>query len=144
MKHSESSSEQSWRRLLPDLRHYPFTLGCVVLIWYLCLFRPPSVPSLSEIPNLDKVVHTVMYLGTFGVMWIEYSRRHSAISLRRLLLLGIVVPIAMSGVIELVQEYCTTWRGGDILDFLANSLGVLLAACFGKFLLWRKARIPVR
>ena len=140
MKKSESSSKPPRCRFLAILRHYPLTCGCVVLIWYLCLFRPPSVPSLSEIPNLDKVVHVVMYLGTFGIMWWEHARRHATLNLRRGLVLGVVLPILMSGVIELVQEYGTTWRGGDLFDFLANSLGVLLAAVFGKFLFWRNAQ----
>lgn len=38
----------------------------------------------------------------------------------------------MSGVIELIQEYCT-WgqRSGDWLDLAANAAGVTLAAVLG-------------
>ena len=40
--------------------------------------------------------------------------------------------IIMSGVIELIQEYCT-WgqRSGDWLDLAANAAGVTLAAVLG-------------
>ena len=41
----------------------------------------------------------------------------------------------MSGVIELLQEYCTTYRGGDWFDFLANISGVTLATLFSYFVL---------
>jgi len=30
--------------------------------------------------------------------------------------------------VELLQEYCTTYRGGDWLDFAANSVGAILAS----------------
>ena len=37
-------------------------------------------------------------------------------------------PILFSGCVELLQEYCTTYRGGDWLDFAANSVGAILAS----------------
>lgn len=40
---------------------------------------------------------------------------------------AVVLPILMSGAIELAQAYLTTCRSGDWWDFAANSLGVLLA-----------------
>ena len=56
---------------------------------------------------------------------------------------GIIAPVAMSGCIELMQAYCTDTRSGDWLDFLANSIGVGLAALIGLYLLrpliWRKS-----
>jgi hypothetical protein len=42
----------------------------------------------------------------------------------------------MSGVLELLQEYCTGGhRNGDWLDFAANTLGVTLAVGVG-LLMW--------
>ena len=38
-----------------------------------------------------------------------------------------VAPIVMSGLIELAQNYLTTYRSGEWADFIANSTGVLLA-----------------
>ena len=44
----------------------------------------------------------------------------------------------MSGILELLQEYCTGGlRSGDWMDFAANIIGVILAAIFGS-LLYRK------
>ena len=37
------------------------------------------------------------------------------------------VRVLFSGMVELLQEYCTTYRGGDWLDFAANTTG---ADCF--------------
>ncbi len=106
---------------------FPFTLICIALIWYLCLFRAPHVSVLSDIVGFDKVVHVCMYLGTCSVFWAEYARGKFQWSRARLALLAVVFPIAMSGVVELAQEYLTTYRSGDWFDFLANSCGVLIA-----------------
>ena len=43
----------------------------------------------------------------------------------------------MSGLVELAQAYATTTRHGDWLDFAANSVGVLLAAVLGRFVMPR-------
>ena len=52
-----------------------------------------------------------------------------------------LAPIAMSGVLELLQEYCTGGhRNGDWLDFAANATGVTLAAVIGLLILRFRAR----
>ncbi len=113
---------------MPTLfRRFPLTLICVILIWYLCLFSPPSVPEVEQILGFDKLVHITMYLGTCGVFWVEYTRSNLHWNRRPLLFTGVVAPILMSGVIELAQAYLTTYRSGDWLDFAANTTGVLIA-----------------
>ena len=64
-------------------------------------------------PGVDKVVHFCMYGGMSGML----------------------CPIVMSGIIEILQEYCTTYRGGDWFDFLANTCGVIAATAFAWFVL---------
>ena len=112
------------------LRTYPLSLFCIALIWFLCLFKPPST-RLDTIEGFDKVVHIVMYLGTCTVIWWEYLRRHCRLNGKRLLVFAVVLPILMSGIIELTQEYATDCRSGDWADFAANSLGALLGAAAG-------------
>jgi hypothetical protein len=41
----------------------------------------------------------------------------------------------MGGVIELLQENCTDYRGGDWFDFLANSCGVAVATIVAYFVI---------
>ena len=109
------------------LWHFTFTTICVVLIWYLCLFRPPHIRTLEAIPGFDKLVHCSMYLGTCTVFWVEYYYWRIQWGRLRLFLIAVLAPILMSGVIELAQEYLTTYRSGDWADFAANSIGVLLS-----------------
>lgn len=125
------------QKVLLYIRRYPLSLLCIAAIWYLCLFRPPKVESLSGIVGFDKVVHVCMYLGSCSIIWWEYLRSHVGINYKRLLFWALIVPIVMSGVVELAQEYLTTYRGGDWTDFAANSTGALLAALLGQCVLRR-------
>lgn len=111
--------------------HYPFTTVLILVVWYLSFFTPPKT-QLDDVPFIDKWTHIAMYGGTCCVMWIEYLRRHVVIDRMRLLVWAFLAPIMMSGLIELLQAYCTGGRrNGDWLDFAANTLGVALAALFG-------------
>ena len=121
------------------LRRFPLTMLCIAAIWALCLLKPPST-RLDTIDNFDKVVHVTMYLVLGCLWWWEYWRSGLRLRPVRLLLFAVVLPVLMSGLIELVQEYCTATRSGDWADFLANTAGVLLAAAAGRLLLPRLAR----
>ena len=124
------------------LRHfitcYPFSCAMIVIIWVLCFCTPPSTP-LDNISYIDKWEHTLMYLFTCGVIWTEYVRRHKRADGRKLFLWAWLAPVVMSGVIELMQAYCTGGRrSGDWLDFAANATGCTLAALIGILLVkWR-------
>lgn len=123
--------------LIRHIRRYPLTLLCIATVVYLSLFKPPSIDKRFLFTGYDKCVHLLMYGGTCTVLWAEYLRSHLRLSRPKLLVWGIVMPILMSGLIEIVQETMTTYRGGDWADFAANSAGVLMAACVGKFILPR-------
>ena len=126
------------RKFCQFVRKYPLSVLCIVLIWTLS-FIPffPETP-LDDVQFIDKWTHLVMYGGTCSVIWYEYIRRHAALDKRKLFLLAWLAPIVMSGIIELMQEHCTTTRSGEWLDFLANSTGVTLAVPVGLLLFYIK------
>ena len=115
--------------MLYFLKKYPVSLLVIAAVVYLSFFRPPST-DLDGIPNIDKVVHVCMYFGMSGMLWLEFLRAHRRdhTPLWNAWVGALVCPILFSGVVELLQAYCTTYRGGDWLDFAANSLGALLAS----------------
>lgn len=115
--------------MLYFLKKYPVSLLVIAAVVYLSFFRPPST-DLDGIPNIDKVVHVCMYFGMSGMLWLEFLRAHRRdyTPLWHAWVGALVCPILFSGVVELLQAYCTTYRGGDWLDFAANSLGALLAS----------------
>ena len=125
------------------LKKYPMTLLVILVICYLSFFKPPQT-EMETIPGIDKLVHTCMYGGLCFLLWVEYLRTHREPNSRKMFWGGIILPITMSGIIELLQSYCTEYRGGDWVDFAANSLGVILAAMVGYYLLrpliWKKGK----
>ena len=122
------------------IKKYPFSCILIAAIWYLSLlFNAPETP-LDNVLLIDKWVHIVMYGGTFTVLWIEYIRQHQQPDYRKLVIWAFIAPIVMSGIIELLQEYCTETRNGDWLDLLANAIGVALAALIGLVLFRLRSR----
>ena len=122
--------------MLYYIRKYPISLFIIVIVIYLSFFKPPTT-DLSKIPNLDKVVHFCMYGGMSGMLWLEFlwiHRAHKA-PLWHAWLGACLCPILFSGCIELLQEYCTDYRGGDWMDFAANSLGALTASLIAYYLI---------
>ncbi|MBQ8152196.1 MAG: VanZ family protein [Prevotella sp.] len=124
--------------MIQFVRKYPFSFLCILTIWVLS-FVPffPETP-LDDVAFIDKWTHLVMYGGTCSVIWWEYLRKHDTLNKGKLFLLAFLAPILMSGVIELMQEYCTTTRSGEWFDLAANSTGVTLAALLGSLFAYIK------
>ena len=127
--------------MIQYLKKYPLTWLTIAIILYLSFFKPPQT-DMEEIPGIDKLAHICMYGGLCFILWIEYLRTHSAIHWKRIIIGGILLPIAFSGGIELAQSYLTEHRCGDWLDLTGNTTGVLLAALVGYYILrpiiWKK------
>lgn len=123
--------------MLYYLKKYPFSLLVIAVVIYLSFFRPPSMDDFPLFPGVDKVVHFCMYGGVSGMLWLEFLRNHRnfEVPLWHAWIGAVLCPIAMSGVIELLQAYCTTYRGGEWLDFGANVCGVIAATLFAWYVL---------
>ena len=122
--------------MLYYIKKYPVSLLIILTVIYLSFFKPPTT-DLSNIPNIDKIVHVCMYLGMSGMLWLEFLRAHQKgdSPLWHAWVGAFVCPVLFSGMVELLQEYCTTYRGGDCLDFAANTTGALIASLIGYFVL---------
>lgn len=121
--------------LLRFARKYPLSCLCIALTWYLSIwFMPPEFPELENVAFIDKWTHFLMYGGTCTVIWWEYLCHHRRLQAGKLFLLAWLAPILMSGVLELIQEYCTENRAGEWLDLAANATGVTLGTIIGLML----------
>ena len=116
------------------IRQYPVSICIILAVIYLSFFKPPQT-DIGSIP-----VHVCMYFGLSGMLWLEFIRAHrkTHAPLWHAWIGALLCPVLFSGAIELLQEYCTTYRGGDWLDFAANTTGALLASLVGRYLLTRK------
>ena len=120
--------------MLYYIKTYPVSLVIILAVIYLSFFKPPTT-DLGTIPNLDKVVHICMYFGMSGMLWLEFLRAHrrDRTPMWHAWVGAFACPVLFSGAVELLQAFCTTYRGGDWLDFAANTTGAVLAslvACF--------------
>lgn len=120
------------------VRKYPLSILCIALIWILSLIPFFPETPFDEVAFIDKWTHLVMYGGTSSVIWIEFLRSHNTLDKGKLFCWAWLAPIIMSGILELLQEYCTATRGGEWFDFTANATGVTLGALLGMLLAYLK------
>ena len=130
-------------KIVHFVSRYPLSILCVVLIWILSLMPFFPETPFDQVEFIDKWTHLVMYGGTCSVIWWEYLRNHQILDGEKLFFYAWLCPALMSGLLELLQEYCTFGhRNGDWLDFAANTMGVTLGALIGVLMyqLWFKRK----
>ena len=135
--------QEMYKNIINHVRRYPFSVACIVLVWLLSL--TPFFPEtpFDNVQFIDKWTHLVMYGGTTFVIWWEYSRHHQGQQpcWRLLVVWGFLAPILMGGLLELLQAYATTTRNGDWLDFVANTVGVVIGAIIGRLAMVLKSNL---
>lgn len=128
------------KKIFHFVSRYPLSLLCIALIFVLSL--TPFFPEtpLDDVAFIDKWTHLVMYGGTCSVMWWEHARhaqrKASHFSILNFLFFTILFLVALGGLMELLQAYCTTTRSGEWLDFWADSVGTLLGTGVGLTYQW--------
>lgn len=128
--------------MLYFIRKYPLSLLVIAAILFLSLFNPPKT-KLDPITSIDKVVHVGMYLGLELIIWFEYLRHHDNLNRVKILIFGIIAPIALGGLMEIAQMKLTQSRSGEWADLWADTIGVLIGAAIGYFVIqtvFRKKR----
>lgn len=113
------------------LKKFPFTWAVVAVIYFVCLMPVPETP-VQDVPGIDKLVHTGMYGFLCLVIMFERLRmvKSRSLSVKRCFVGLFILPVMMSGSIELLQAYATNCRSGDWWDMAANTLGVIVVWCF--------------
>jgi VanZ family protein len=104
-------------------------------------FPDDDMPSV-QIPNFDKVVHFFFYF-TASVLGCLFGREQTSGKTKKLKVLLITVfgLIIYGIIIEVIQSSFTTYRSGELLDVLANSLGAILGILFIKTLFSKRSQL---
>ena len=119
------------QQMIQFIKRYPFTTVLILGIWVVCLIPIPETP-LSGVTLIDKWTHVVLYTILGCCIWIETVRSRQKLSNKQLFILTFAAPIIMGGLIEIVQATCTGGnRSGEWMDFLADSIGVVLSLLIG-------------
>src|ERR1035437_1361012 len=119
-------------KLVNIFRYYWKSIFIVVLIQYLSFASPVTFERIPTppIPNLDKLVHFLMYAGLTAVLILDFNKhRKSNSNLQFFVLVCIVFPILFGGIVEILQSDYFAPRTGDWFDWLAEISGVLCAWC---------------
>ena len=87
---------------------------------------------LWNIPT-DKIFHFLMFTPYPILFWmiIKYGKKNYRKGLGIYLLI-FTISVTLGGLTEVAQKYMTDSRNGDVMDWLADALGIILAL----FLLW--------
>ena len=113
------------------LTHYRFSCAFIVIIWLLYFIPIPDNP-LSHVRLIDKWTHSVLYLVLGLLILSEQLRAMKKAKLSSLIYWVWLFPIAMGGIIEVLQATCTGGRrSGEWLDFVADGIGSTLALLIG-------------
>ena len=98
-------------------------LGMALAAW---LFIAPDVGPPPAIPFQDKIFHAVAFACLTGPGVLVLPRRY--------LWFWVAHMVALGGGIELVQARAGEGRSGDVLDFAADVLGIVVALAIGRWL----------
>lgn len=88
--------------------------------------NPLDDTQLPPIPHLDKLIHAIMFGGLFGSL--TFDRHRAGMSINRKALIPVAIACIISGACdEFAQQYLTSARAGDIIDFAADCIGITVA-----------------
>jgi VanZ family protein len=113
------------------LKKYRFSIALCALILILCFIDTAELPD-APMTNFDKLVHLLMFMGLGGVVFFDNTNYlRQPVSRQRIFRSSFLFPTMFSGAIEIMQEYWTTTRTGDWMDFLFDTIGAFigLAGC---------------
>ena len=99
-------------------------VGWTIFIFILMLLPPGSLPKrgIFGVPNLDKLVHMVMF---GGFVWLWYYSRNTENKTKGLLFRLVLISAVYGISMEFVQENFTD-RHFDIWDIVADISGAVL------------------
>jgi VanZ family protein len=106
------------------------------LITYLSLASLAEYGGLPiDIPHLDKAVHfTFYFVGSILACFFVRERTAGNISLWKVMIYTAVFLTVFGLIIEFLQYFMTYDRSAEILDFIANFIGVVLGLILVKYL----------
>jgi VanZ family protein len=97
------------------------------VVLFLSLENAKNIPVIN-IRYLDKVIHSGFHF-VFTILWFLYlKKKFIGANNVHLLFFTLIGSFVLGIAIELIQQYFTTTRNGDVFDILANLFGAFLAA----------------
>lgn len=132
------------RKILADMPVWLATVVVLAAILYLTLYPNPLPENdIPLFPGADKLVHALMMFGLSGCVAYDYMRSRygngKMTPPKGMLLCLLALTILFGGVIELLQSWMDLGRSEDILDFVADAAGAIVAFVV-ELLFWTRLR----
>ena len=124
-------------RIFQYIPPYFTTLIVFLAVCYLSLAPDPMPESQSifDFPGSDKVMHFVMYCGLTATFCFDYYRSPTHRYNERIgFSITFIVATIAGGIIEILQHTMNMGRSGDVIDFLADTVGACVGIGIGVWL----------
>ncbi|WP_366186560.1 VanZ family protein [Flavobacterium ovatum] len=96
------------------------------IVLVLCLIRLDGAPQV-EVVNFDKYIHGVFHF-IFTMLWFLFFKLHFKKENKfKPFVVSFLLSVSFGVLIEVLQQWCTQSRTGDLLDVLANMFGATVA-----------------
>ena len=106
------------------MKYFPTILVCT-LVLILSVINTGVLPK-TDVPSADKIVHTIMYFVITLILILNQTSYLREQITNRKLYFAFLFSIGFGTLMEIIQHFLP-WRSGSVYDFIANTLGVLLA-----------------
>ena len=118
----------------------PGFIGLVICV-FTCLLTPNEIPEMPDIIPWDKLAHFAMCFVLSVVCYYDYFQLNDGnVRKGRWIFWGFVIPVLYGASIELLQKYVFTSRSADIVDFLSDMIGSVVASILSIYILDRKQK----
>ena len=106
------------------MKYLPTILVCAIVL-ILSVINTGVLPK-TDVPSADKIVHTIMYFGITLILMLNQTSYLREQITKRQLYFAFLFSVGFGTLMEVIQHFLP-WRSGSVYDFIANTLGVVLA-----------------
>ena len=106
------------------MKYLPTILVCT-LVLILSVINTGVLPK-TDVPSADKIVHTIMYFGITLILMLNQTRYLREVIRRKQMWFTFLFSVSFGTLMEVIQHFLP-WRSGSIYDFIANTIGVIIA-----------------
>lgn len=106
------------------MRYFPTILVCT-LVLILSVINTGVLPK-TDVPSADKIVHTIMYFAITMILMLNQTSYLQKQITKQQLYFALLFSVSFGTIMEVIQHFLP-WRSGSIYDFIANTLGVIIA-----------------
>lgn len=117
------------------VRYYWPTIILVIVIFILSTVHFNAVPKIANFKSSDKYAHILIYLLLGFVVYFNYSKdQFLRIKYPNLIFTLFAILILYGGAIEIIQELFFKPRSAELLDWVADMVGLVSGGMIGRYI----------